>query len=160
VADGMAGLFKMNYGLLNFCCCPISITKKRRIVSFMARDYIRLNKMVFRGYHGVWDEERQVGQRFEVDVEFVGDIAAAAKSDNIRDTIDLYQVYQIVEKIVTGKTFKLVETLAEKIAAALLRQFSVNELRVCVRKPNSPVPGICDGIEVEIVRQARVKRKA
>ncbi|MGH7452229.1 MAG: dihydroneopterin aldolase [bacterium] len=123
----------------------------------MARDYIRLNKMVFRGYHGVWDEERQVGQRFEVDVEFIGDVAAAAKSDNIRDTIDLYKVYQIVEKIVTGKNFKLVETLAEKIAVALLRRFPVNELRVCVRKPNSPVPGICDGIEVEIVRQKKAE---
>jgi dihydroneopterin aldolase len=128
----------------------------------MPHDYIRLNKMVFRGYHGVWDEERQVGQRFEVDVEFVMDIKAAAKSDNIRDTIDLYKVYQTVENIVTKKSLKLVETLAEKIAAALLHKFPFYELRVKVRKPNSPVPGICDGIEVEIVRQktASVKRKA
>jgi dihydroneopterin aldolase len=119
----------------------------------MPRDYIRLNKMVFRGYHGVWDEERQVGQRFEVDVEFCADVKAAAKSDNIKDTIDLYKVYQAVEMIVTKKSFKLVETLAETITAALLRKFPVYELRVRVRKPNSPVPGICDGIEVEIVRQ-------
>lgn len=121
----------------------------------MARDYVRLNKMVFRGYHGVWDEEREVGQRFEVDVEFGIDVAAAAKSDNIRDTIDLYHVYQIIETLVTKKSFKLVETLAEKIAATLLRKFPVQELRVKVRKPNSPVPGICDGIEVEIVRRKK-----
>jgi dihydroneopterin aldolase len=121
----------------------------------MALDYIRLNKMVFRGYHGVWDEERQVGQRFEIDVEFIGNIKTAAKSDNIRDTIDLYKVYQVVEKIVTKKSFKLVETLAETIAAALLRHFPSPELRIRVRKPNSPVPGICDGIEVEIVRQKK-----
>jgi len=125
----------------------------------MPRDHIRLNKMVFRGYHGVWDEERQIGQRFEVDVEFIIDVNTAAKSDNIKDTIDLYKVYQIVETIVTKKSFKLVETLAETIAAALLRKFSTSELRVRVRKPNSPVPGICDGIEVEIVRQKNVKRK-
>ena len=127
----------------------------------MARDCIRLNKMVFRGYHGVWDEERQVGQRFEVDVEFAGDVKTAAQSDSIRDTIDLYQVYQIIEKIVTRKSFKLVETLAETIAAALLRQFPAEELRLRVRKPNSPVPGICDGIEIEIVRSKmkNVKRK-
>jgi dihydroneopterin aldolase len=119
----------------------------------IARDYIRLNKMVFRGYHGVWDEEREVGQRFEVDVEFAGDVKAAAASDSIRDTIDLYKVYQAVENIVTRKSFKLVETLAETIAGTLLRRFPCRELRVRVRKPNSPVPGICDGIEVEIVRQ-------
>lgn len=121
----------------------------------MPRDYLRLNKMVFRGYHGVWDEERQVGQRFEVDVEFVFDITPAAQSDNIKDTIDLYKVYQIVETIVTKKSFKLVETLAETIAAALLRKYPVTELRVNLRKPNSPVPGICDGIEVQIVRQRK-----
>jgi dihydroneopterin aldolase len=132
----------------------------QKIGEAMARDYIRLNKMVFRGYHGVWDEERQVGQRFEIDVEFVGDVKAAAKSDNIRDTIDLYKVYQIVEKIVTQKSFKLVERLAETIAAALLRKFPSPELRIRVRKPNSPVPGICDGIEVEIVRQQRGAKSA
>ena len=126
----------------------------------MPSDYIRLNKMVFRGYHGVWDEERQVGQRFEVDIEFVIDIKVAAKSDNIKDTIDLYKVYQVVETIVTKKSFKLVETLAETITTTLLRQFPIQELRVRVRKPNSPVPGICDGIEVEIVRQKSEERKA
>jgi dihydroneopterin aldolase len=125
----------------------------------MARDYIRLNKMVFRGYHGVWDEERQVGQRFEVDVEFIVDIKTAAASDSIKDTIDLYKVYQVVENIVTRKSFKLVETLAETIATALLKQFPAQELRVCVRKPNSPVPGICDGIEVEIARQKETRNK-
>jgi dihydroneopterin aldolase len=115
--------------------------------------------MVFRGYHGVWDEERQIGQRFEVDVEFIIDVSNAAKSDNIKDTIDFYKVYQVVENIVAQKSFKLVETLAETIAAALLRKFSAPELRLRVRKPNSPVPGICDGIEVEIVRQKNGKRK-
>jgi dihydroneopterin aldolase len=119
----------------------------------MAQDYIRLNKMVFHAHHGVWDEERQVGQRFEVDVEFTMNIKAAAESDSIKDTIDLYKVYQIVGNIVTRKSFKLVETLAETIADALLRRFPARQLRICVRKPNSPVPGICDGIEVEIVRQ-------
>ncbi|MDZ7359729.1 MAG: dihydroneopterin aldolase [candidate division KSB1 bacterium] len=125
----------------------------------MSCDHIRLNKMVFRGYHGVWDEERQIGQRFEVDVEFVVDVNAAAKSDNIKDTIDFYKVYQVVENIVAQKSFKLVETLAETIAAALLQKFSASELRLRVRKPNSPVPGISDGIEVEIVRRKNMKRK-
>jgi len=116
-------------------------------------DFLRLKNMVFHGYHGYWDEERQVGQRFEVDVEMMIDVQKAAESDNIRDTVDLYKVYQAVEGVVTKKNFKLVETLAEHIAASLLRRFGVEEVNVCVRKPNSPVPGICDGIEVEIHRR-------
>ena len=126
----------------------------------MAADLVRLNKMVFHGYHGYWEEERQVGQRFEVDVELEVDVAQAAHSDHIRDTVDLYKVYQVVEKIVTGNRFKLVETLAEKIASALLQRFAIRGVHLRVRKPNSPVPGICDGIEVEIVRARRRRTPA
>jgi len=118
----------------------------------MPADFVRLKNMVFHGYHGYWDEERKVGQRFEVDVELSVAVVQAARSDHIRDTVDLYKVYQVVERVVTGKRFKLVETLAEKIAAALLRRFAIDAVHLCVRKPNSPVPGICDGIEVEISR--------
>jgi dihydroneopterin aldolase len=123
----------------------------------MLADRLRLKNMVFHGYHGYWDEERRVGQRFEVDVELTVQVAQAARTDHIRDTVDLYKVYQAVEKVVTGKRFKLVETLAEKIASVLLGRFAIDDVRLCVRKPNSPVPGICDGIEVEIFR-ARGRR--
>ncbi len=125
----------------------------------MPTDFVRLKNMVFHGYHGYWEEERQVGQRFEVDVELTVDVAQAAQSDHIRDTVDLYKVYQAVEKIVTGKRFKLVETLAEKIASVLLQRFDIGNVRLSVRKPNSPVPGICDGIEVEIFRARKSRRK-
>ena len=124
----------------------------------MTPDFVRLRNMVFHAHHGYWDEERQVGQRFEVDVELMLEVKPAAASDHIRDTIDLYKVYQTVEKVVIKNSFKLVETLAESIAAALLKKFGLQEVHVTVRKPNSPVPGICDGIEVEIFRQ-RTKRE-
>ncbi len=125
----------------------------------MTADFVRLKNMVFHGYHGYWDEEREVGQRFEVDVELQVDVAAAAQSDHIRDTVDLYKVYQIVERVVTGKRFKLVETLAERIASVLLQRFAIREVHLRVRKPNSPVPGICDGIEVEILREQRSRKR-
>ncbi|MCG3155144.1 MAG: Dihydroneopterin aldolase [bacterium] len=120
----------------------------------MPADIIRLNRMIFHAYHGYWDEERQVGQRFEVDVELQVNVQQAASSDNIRDTVDLYKVYQTVEHVVTKNTFKLVETLTQVIADTLLREFNLAQVRVRVRKPNSPVPGISDGIEVEIQRSA------
>lgn len=119
----------------------------------MPADIIRLNRMIFHAYHGYWDEERQVGQRFEVDVELQVNVQQAASSDNIRDTVDLYKVYQTVEHVVTKNTFKLVETLTQVIADTLLREFNLAQVRVRVRKPNSPVPGISDGIEVEIHRE-------
>lgn len=125
----------------------------------MPSDAVRLKNMVFHAHHGYWDEERRIGQRFEVDVELLVDVKKAAASDHIRDTVDLYKVYQAVERVVVKKQFKLVETLAETIAAEMLKKFPIAEVGVCVRKPNSPVPGICDGIEVEIFRDKSAKTK-
>lgn len=122
--------------------------------SIMPEDVLRLNKMIFHAFHGVWDEERHVGQRFEVDVAIIGDISVSGKSDRLKDTVDLYQLYDAVEKIVTKRNFKLVEALAEAIAKTLLGKFPIRKLQVKVRKPNSPIRGISDGIEVEIVREA------
>ena len=120
----------------------------------MPEDVLRLNKMIFHAFHGVWDEERQVGQRFEVDIAIFGDTRVSGKSDRLKDTVDLYKLYDTVEKVVTKRSFKLVEALAETIAKTLLEKFPIRKLQVTVRKPNSPIRGITDGIEVEIVREA------
>lgn len=125
----------------------------------MPLDVVRLKNMVFHAHHGYYEEERRIGQRFEVDIELLLEVKKAAASDHIRDTIDMYKVYQSVERVVLKKQFKLVETLAEVIAGTLLQKFPIHEVKVCVRKPNSPVPGICDGIEVEIYREKSDKRK-
>jgi len=120
----------------------------------MPSDVLRLNNMVFHAYHGVWDAEREVGQRFQIDVEIRRDLSYAGRTDLLKDTVDLYKVYDVIERIVTGRKFKLVEALAESIANVLLEEFGLTSLVVRVRKPNSPIRGISDGIEVEIHRTA------
>ena len=108
--------------------------------------------MTFHAYHGVWDEEREIGQRFEVDVELKVDAQEAAKFDKLKNTVDLYAVFEVVEKIILKGKFLLLETMAEKVAQAILKKFLVSEVLVRVRKPHAPIRGIQDGIEVEIVR--------
>lgn len=108
--------------------------------------------MTFHAYHGVWDEEREIGQRFEVDVELKIDAQAATKSDRLKDTVDLYAVFEAVKNVVLNGKFLLLETMAEKVAQTILQKFKVEEALVRVRKPHAPIGGIQDGIEVEIVR--------
>ena len=120
----------------------------------MNDDVIRLRNMLFHAFHGVYDAERQIGQRFEVDVEIYRDISFAAETDQLAETIDLYKVHALVESVVTGEQFKLVETLAERIGNGMLKQFEIPKVLIRVRKPNSPVKGIAGGLEVEIVRTA------
>jgi len=109
--------------------------------------------MTFHAHHGVWDEEREIGQRFEVDLELLLDVAKIAKTDKLKETVDLYLVFEKVEEIVVGTSCNLVETIAEKIADKVLSNFNVSQILVRVRKPRAPIRGIQDGIEVEIVRK-------
>jgi dihydroneopterin aldolase len=118
----------------------------------MAADILRLKNMTFHAFHGVWDEEREIGQRFEVDVELQVDAEAAAETDKLKDTVDLAVVFEVVEGVVVHDRYKLLETMGEKIAQRILKDFGVDEVRVRVRKPHAPIRGTQDGMEVELVR--------
>ena len=117
-------------------------------------DRIRLNGMVFYGYHGVLPEERALGQRFVVDVEIFTDLRKAGASDDLSDTINYSQVYTTAREIVTGPPLNLIEAVAERIAARVLAEHSAAE-RVVVRiqKPEVPIPGsVLASSEVRIER--------
>ncbi len=108
--------------------------------------------MTFHAFHGVWDEEREIGQKFEVDVELKIDAYYASKSDRLKDTTDITAVHEAVKHTVLDGKYLLLETMAENIAQHILHKFKVMEVLVRVRKPHAPIRGIQDGIEVEIIR--------
>jgi dihydroneopterin aldolase len=117
-------------------------------------DRIRLNEMVFYGYHGVLPEEQALGQRFVVDVELVTDLRAAGVSDDLEQTVNYAAVYTAVRDIVTGPPRKLIEAVAEQIAARILADHAaVERVRVRVRKPAVPIAGsVLGSAEVQIER--------
>jgi 7,8-dihydroneopterin aldolase/epimerase/oxygenase len=108
--------------------------------------------MYFYGYHGVFPEENQLGQRFIVDLELGLDLRPATRTDQLKLTVNYAEVYEAVKREVEGTPLKLVETLAEKIAATLLEQFPLQQVKVCVTKPDPPIPGHYEAVGVEIVR--------
>ncbi|AGX02129.1 MULTISPECIES: dihydroneopterin aldolase [Bacillaceae] len=116
-------------------------------------DKIYLNNMKFYGYHGVFPEETKLGQRFAVDVIVETDLEKAGKSDNLEDSINYGEIYQVCKEVVEGKPFKLVEALAEKISAEMLGRFpAISSVTVRVIKPDPPIPGHYDSVAVEITR--------
>lgn len=121
-------------------------------------DKILLSGAQFSGRHGVSEEERRVAGRYVVDVEILHDLARAAASDNLADTISYSDVYRAVREIVEGRSFRLVEALAETIAQSLLAQFPADTVVVRVIKQPPPMAGIVDSAGVEI-RRERVKHK-
>ena len=83
---------------------------------------------------GIWDWERQTRQTIVLDLDMGVDIRAAAASDDLRDTLDYKAVAKRVIAFVEASEFRLVETLAERVAGLILREFPVPWLRLRLDK--------------------------
>lgn len=116
-------------------------------------DAIILHNMVFRGRHGVHPGERELGQRFEVDVELGLDLERAAVSDRLEDTADYGRAYAIVREEVEIRQYHLLEALAGTIARRLLVELPIVSVCVRIRKPQVPIQGILSYAAVEIHRR-------
>ena len=86
---------------------------------------------------GIYDWEREVKQRLEVDLELWLDLAAAEKSDTIEDTLNYKSVAKRVLAFVEASRYRLVEALAGEIARIVLDEFRVARVRVTVHKPGA-----------------------
>ena len=86
---------------------------------------------------GIWDWERRIRQTVSIDLEMAADIARAARTDSIDDTLNYKLVAKRVQKFVADSAFQLVETLAEKIAEVVLDEFDIAWIDVRVSKPGA-----------------------
>ncbi len=111
---------------------------------------IRLRNLIIYGYHGALTEERTLGQRFEVDLEYQFNCVAAAQNDELQETISYVDIYNLVNDAVTQKQFHLLEALGQHIIDIIKTQFPVTQIRVKIRKPSVPIPAVLDHVEVEL----------
>ena len=115
-------------------------------------DTIRLRNIRLFTHVGCSAEERRVGQHLEMDIEFHLDLREAGSADRISSTIDYATAVQNVHKAVGGLEANLLETVAERAAAAVL-DLGADSVVVRVRKPTPPMPGgYAEYAEVEIRR--------
>ncbi|MCL0099432.1 dihydroneopterin aldolase [Dehalococcoidia bacterium] len=122
----------------------------------MHRDSIQLNGMSFYGYHGVSEAERELGQRFVVDLEIYRDLSLAGESDNLDDTVNYTNLYKIVKKIVEDSRHELLESLAESITKRVLEEFTVDSVKLTVKKPSVPIKGsLLDYAGITIFREQK-----
>lgn len=107
--------------------------------------------MAFIGRHGVFPAERELGARFVVDVEMEADLARAGASDRLEDTVNYVHAYRLVREVVQGEPCHLIEAVADRIAARLLRLDRVRRVRVRVSK-RPPLEGEFHSFGVEVTR--------
>jgi dihydroneopterin aldolase len=103
-------------------------------------DRIELRGLRVRGHHGVFDHERRDGQDFVVDVIVWIDLATAAASDDLADTVDYGALAQLAADVVAGPPRNLIETVAAEIADAVMSDERLHAVEVVVHKPDAPIP--------------------
>jgi dihydroneopterin aldolase / 2-amino-4-hydroxy-6-hydroxymethyldihydropteridine diphosphokinase len=101
-------------------------------------DRIALDRVHVVTCHGVLAHEKVEPQPFLADVVLEVDLAGAGTSDDLARTVSYADVAQETEAILAGPTVDLVETLAERIAAAALTHPPVEAVEVTIHKPEAP----------------------
>ena len=107
------------------------------------------------GFHGLFESERLKGQDFYVDLILNLDLAPAAQSDAIEDTVNYAEITELTHQEITTNPVNLIEKLAYRIAERVLSSHQkIKAVTVTVHKPQAPV-----GLEVRdisvIVNKAR-----
>lgn len=93
---------------------------------------LRVNTII-----GIWDWERKIRQYVNIDLEMGADVRKAAAHDDIENTLNYKLVAKRVQTFVGDSAFKLIETMAERIAELVLSEFAVPWVYVSVSKPGA-----------------------
>jgi dihydroneopterin aldolase len=115
-------------------------------------DRISLHGLRVRGNHGVFDFERRDGQDFVVDVDLELDLAKAAASDHVNDTVHYGELAGRLAEVIAGEPVNLIETLADRLVAVCLEDDRVGAATVTVHKPQAPIPHEFADVAVTIRR--------
>jgi dihydroneopterin aldolase len=119
------------------------------MVEFLIMDIIFLNNLKIDTVIGIYEWERKIKQSVIIDLEMATDIARAAASDSIDDTLNYKAVAKRLISFVSESEFQLVETLTERIAEIILTEFNVPWVKVRLNKQGA-VRGARDvGIIIE-----------
>jgi 7,8-dihydroneopterin aldolase/epimerase/oxygenase len=117
------------------------------------RDRIHVKKIAVFAYHGLYEEEARLGQRFHISLECWLDLAPAGRGDDLTKGVSYADLVATVQEIAVGERFRIIEALGERIAETLLAQQPlIEEISVTVEKPAAAIAAIFETIEVTIHR--------
>lgn len=117
-------------------------------------DKIIIENLEIIAEHGVFKEEKFLGQKFIVSLEMKTDTREAGKTGNLNASTHYGFVSDDVEKLLTSQSFDLIETCAEKTAEMILIKYPlISEVKVAIKKPWAPIRKHFDFVAVEITRK-------
>ncbi len=120
-------------------------------------DEIFLKGMTFYGYHGALEEENRLGQRFIIDARLGLSLIKAGETDELEYTVSYADVFESIRNICEDERYSLIEALAHNIAQCILDEFAiVQNVQISVKKPQAPINGMFDYMQVSVRRSRNV----
>ena len=111
---------------------------------------ISLDDMRFYAYHGVMEQERRVGSEYSVSLIVEADLTDAARTDDVADTINYAELYELVKREMAMPS-KLLEHVAARIGQRAIEAYErITAVTVKVTKLNPPMGGDSKGASVEL----------
>lgn len=115
---------------------------------------IRINNMKFYTFNGVLEEEQVLGQNIEIDIQLETPFDASSAEDDLEKTVNYAEVYGLIKNYVENHSFKLMETLAQRLLEEVCEKYKekLTHVLLRVRKYHVLIAGIFDNIEIEVER--------
>jgi len=116
-------------------------------------DEIRIDNLKIFAHHGVFEHENINGQNFFVNAVLYTDTEKAGRLDELECSTDYGSVCKLIHETMTHNTFRLIETVAQKTALEILKNFPlVKGVDIEIRKPEAPVKMDFESLSVKIHR--------
>lgn len=121
-------------------------------------DRIFITGLALHAYHGVMPHEGKVGQTFSLDLTLDIDLAPAARSDKVADTVSYEKVVDCASEAFTRQRYRLIEAAGGTVADAILATFPrVQAVTVTIHKPHAPIAATFSDVGVTLMRKRALR---
>lgn len=111
---------------------------------------VALEGLEFFAYHGYYDEEQKIGNKYSVDVEVETDLMKAGSKDSLSETVNYEELYKMIAQVMARPT-RLLEAINYRILKVVFSHFtSASQVEVSISKFNPPIGGVCHRARVTI----------
>jgi len=102
---------------------------------------IEIKKLIFHAFHGVSEQERIAGNNFRIDLKLFLDLSKAIESDNLEDTVDYAEIFNLVKEEMMIPS-QLLEHVAGRIVRRIKQEYPViSKISIRLAKNNPPIGG-------------------
>ncbi len=120
----------------------------------MSNDKIVIRDLEIFAFHGVFEGEKSVGQKFLVSLELSLDLSLASRNNDLTKSVHYGELCEKIEAEFKKESYDLIETACEKLCEFVLLEYDiVNEVKVIVKKPWAPIHKSLDTVFIEMTRR-------